>query len=84
MAKALGTSSRVQQLCREFTLDAESSYQNAMARNNKILKVNYSASPNYFIFLLPPALLLFVVMEFYLGILTKARYRELANPLFGK
>jgi len=27
------------------TLDAENWYQNAITRNNKMLKVNYSASP---------------------------------------
>lgn len=33
-------------LCTKFTLDAESSCQNARSRYNKVLKVNYSASPN--------------------------------------
>ncbi len=45
MAEALGCPSRVLQLRTEITLAAESSYQNTMARNNKMLKVNYSASP---------------------------------------
>jgi len=46
MAKPLGGPSRVLQLRTEITLAAESSYQNDMTRNNKMLKVSYSASPN--------------------------------------
>ena len=46
LPQALGCPSRVLQLCTGFTLDAENSYQNAMPRNNKMLKVDYSASLN--------------------------------------
>jgi hypothetical protein len=47
MAEALEYPSRMLQLCKEFTLVKESSYQNAMTGNNKMPKVSYSAGPKY-------------------------------------